>query len=462
MSTNKTDQQTTGVEFKRGPKAFVERRKAPTRTALLSPDVHTARLSTAAATARFEEFAALARAIHLDVVLHETLGVRSIKPATFFGQGQVADLAERFEEEKVELVLIDTALTPVQQRNLERDLGVKVLDRTALILEIFGERAATREGVLQVELAHLNYQRSRLVRSWTHLERQRGGFGFLGGPGETQIEADRRQLRERISSLEKRIEKIRKTRAMQRKPRDAVPFPLVALVGYTNAGKSTIFNLLTGATVMARDVLFATLDTTVRKVVLPHGKKIILSDTVGFIADLPTDLVAAFRATLEEVVLADVILHVRDISNPNHEAQARDVLEVVKGLGVNPDETPLIEVWNKADLVDERALGALRPAGRVETGIAVSATTGQGIDALLGAIEATLGKGSRTFNVFIPHENGQERGWLYEHCEVLGQEGTSQNDTGTFYFVRVPPRHMDGFLTRFSGRLSRPVSKEAR
>lgn len=449
------DNSQPGFDFKRGPNTYFERRKAPTVTALISPDIRTLRTSPVSALARQEEFSALARAIRLNVVFHDIVPIRAPKPATFFGPGQVSSMAEKFEEQDVKLVLVDTSLSPIQQRNLERDLGVKVLDRTALILEIFGERAATREGVLQVELAHLNYQKSRLVRSWTHLERQRGGFGFLGGPGESQIESDRRQLRDRVSALEKRIEKIRRTRAMQRKPRDTVPFPLVALVGYTNAGKSTLFNRLTGADVMAKDVLFATLDTTVRKVELPHGKEIILSDTVGFIADLPTDLVTAFRATLEEVTLADVIIHMRDVSNPNHEAQANEVLNVLSELGVNPDATPIIEAWNKIDLVDEGSpnIPQPKPAGTIEAHAGISAQTGEGIDGLLLAIEDALAKGSRSFKLTIPHTDGQNVGWLYQHCEVLAQD--EPGEEGTQYSVRVIPRHLDGFLERFGQQLQR-------
>jgi len=442
------------IEFRRGPEAFIERRKKATRTALVSPDIRFRPAGERNGEARRQEFYSLGAAIRLDIVFHDTIPVRNMRPATFFGGGQVEMLGKKVHEQEVELVLVDTALSAIQQRNLERDLGAKVLDRTALILEIFGERAATREGVLQVELAHLNYQRSRLVRSWTHLERQRGGFGFLGGPGETQIEADRRQLRDRIAGLEKRIEKIRKTRQMQRKPRDDVPFPLVALVGYTNAGKSSLFNRLSGAEVMAKDVLFATLDTTVRKVALPHGLDIILSDTVGFIADLPTDLVAAFRATLEEVTLADIVLHVRDVANPDHEQQARDVLKVVGDLGVNPDKTPIIEVWNKIDLLEDEPerQTAVKPVGKVKAHLPVSAKTGEGMDQLLATIETTLAAGSRVFHVRVPHASGKDIGWIYSHGEVLSQ--TMPDDQGTRFEVRVNPRHRAAFVKRFKGRLT--------
>ncbi len=303
-----------------GPEAFVDQREQPTRVGLLCPDVRS-QPTRHTIEARQAEFEGLAKAIGVELVFSEIVKVREIRPGTFMGSGTVEAVAKRVAEGDVELLLVDVALSPVQQRNLETETKAKVLDRTGLILEIFGERAATREGVLQVELAHLNYQKGRLVRSWTHLERQRGGFGFLGGPGETQIETDRRLLQDRIALIEERLEKVKRTRAQQRGSKDAAKFPTVALVGYTNSGKSTLFNTLTGADVFAKDLLFATLDTTVRKLTLPEGREVMLSDTVGFVSELPHDLVAAFRATLEEVVEADLILHVRDISNPDHAAQ---------------------------------------------------------------------------------------------------------------------------------------------
>lgn len=444
-----------GVDFQRGPNVFRERKRAPTRAALVCLDLQGHMLQRSAA-ARKSEFEGLAQAIHLDVIFSDLVRLREVRPATYLGGGTVETLAERVEAEDVELVLIDAPLSPVQQRNLERLIGAKVLDRTALILEIFGERAATREGVLQVELAHLNYQKGRLVRSWTHLERQRGGGGFLGGPGETQIESDRRKIRERISVLEKRIGKVMRTRSLQRKPRDAVPFPVVAIVGYTNAGKSSIFNRVTGSAVKAQDLLFATLDTTVRRARLPHGRDIILSDTVGFIADLPTDLVAAFRATLEEVTQADIILHVRDISNPDHTAQAIDVLSVLADLGIGSQSTPIIEAWNKIDKIerfdgDSSELANILPAGPVEASIAVSAQSGEGIDALLEAIETCLAKGSRVFRIAVPHARGGDIGWIYDHGEVIAR-GDS-DEASTELTVRVQPRFNEAFHKRFGKRL---------
>jgi GTP-binding protein HflX len=402
--------------------------------------------------ARKAEFEGLAKAIRVEIVFSEIVRVREVKPATFIGGGHVAELKQKVEEGDVELLLVDAALAPVQQRNLETETNAKVLDRTALILEIFGERAATREGVLQVELAHLNYQKSRLVRSWTHLERQRGGFGFLGGPGETQIETDRRLLEERIRLLEDRLEKVKKTRAQQRSGREAVQIPIVALVGYTNAGKSSLFNRLTGAGVFAENLLFATLDTTLRKLELPHGRQVMLSDTVGFVSELPTTLVAAFRATLEEVTSADVILHVRDVANPDSAAQARDVLKVLGELGVSADTTPIIEVWNKVDLLSDRdVLQTVQPAGHVAATVPVSAQTGEGVDTLLAAIEHTLGQKSRTYRVHIPHANGADVGWLYGHAEIIGKD--EPDDEGQTYEVRVEPRHRDSLVQRFAGRI---------
>lgn len=439
-----------------GPQAFIDRREQPTRAGLVCPDVR-GHAYKHTLEARKAEFEGLAEAIRLDVVFSEVVKVREVKPATFVGGGHVETLAERVKADKIDLLLVDAALTAIQQRNLERETGAKVLDRTALILEIFGERAATREGVLQVELAHLNYQKGRLVRSWTHLERQRGsgGFGFMGGPGETQIESDRRQIMERIVLLEDRLEKVKKTRFQQRQQRKNMP--IVALVGYTNAGKSSIFNALTGAGVFAKDLLFATLDTTIRKLELPHGREVMLSDTVGFVADLPTDLVAAFRATLEEVLEADVILHARDVANPDHAAQAADVLKVLGDLGVSAEETPIIEVWNKIDLLNtadqsvEEMLVTVAPAGKVAATVPVSALTGQGLDALKLAIEKALGEKSRTYHVHVPHSAGSDIGWLHANAEIISRD--EPNEAGSGFVVRIDPRHKAAFLERFNGRI---------
>ena len=384
----------------------------------------------------------------------ESVRLKAVRPATYLGGGTVEALAERVEEEEIELLLVDAQLSPIQQRNLERATGTKVLDRTALILEIFGARASTREGVLQVELAHLNYQKSRLVRSWTHLERQRGGGGFLGGPGETQIESDRRILQDRIRLLESRIDKVKRTRELQRKPRKDAPFPVVAIVGYTNAGKSTLFNHLTGAGVMSKDLLFATLDTTVRKAVLPHGRTVMLSDTVGFIADLPHDLVAAFRATLEEVISADVILHVRDVANPDNSAQAEDVLTVLGELGLNDSTIPVIEAWNKIDLLPEGEAASVMPAGKTMANVPVSAVTGQGLDALLAEIETALSAQSREYALKLPHSASDALGWLYDNTEILERQEPDMD--GTLFLVRVEAAHRDGFFRRYRAYLRSP------
>lgn len=377
-----------------------------------------------------EEAVALAAALpDIAVVGSEVVRLPKVSPGTLFGSGKVAELKARFEELEVDLVLVDGAVGPVQQRNLEKEWNVKLLDRTGLILEIFADRARTREGVLQVELAALSYQRTRLVRAWTHLERQRGGFGFVGGPGETQIEADRRAIDDEVLKIKRQLGKVVKTRELHRAARRKVPFPVVALVGYTNAGKSTLFNRMTGADVLAKDMLFATLDPTMRGVVLPSGKKVILSDTVGFISDLPTQLVAAFRATLEEVLEADLILHVRDIAHPETEEQAEDVGEILESLGVDED-VPLFEVWNKIDLLAPPLREALLVQDARTPGVhAVSAITGEGLDGLLAAIGEALDEERMEETVALPFADGRRRAWLHGAgvvlTEVAGEDGLS-------------------------------------
>jgi GTP-binding protein HflX len=366
---------------------------------------------------------ALAAALpELDVQGSEVVRLARVAPGTLLGSGKVQELKDRFKADHIDLVIVDGTVSPVQQRNLEKEWGVKLLDRTSLILEIFADRARTREGVLQVELAALSYQRTRLVRAWTHLERQRGGFGFVGGPGETQIESDRRAIDDQVVKLRRQLDQVVKTRELHRAARAKVPFPIVALVGYTNAGKSTLFNRITGAEVLAKDMLFATLDPTMRGVTLPSGAKIILSDTVGFISDLPTQLVAAFRATLEEVLSADLILHVRDISHPETVEQAADVADILSSLGVGED-TPQIEVWNKLDLVDgsQREALAAQAAQRPRV-LPVSALTGEGVDKLLTLITATLDADRTEAQLTVPFDHGRKRAWLHEQNIVQSEQ----------------------------------------
>jgi GTP-binding protein HflX len=385
-----------------------------------------AQASTRTPEARLEETAGLARAIDLTIVQAGLVTLSDIRPATYIGKGKVDEIAGMVKSLSASIVVLDCPISPVQQRNLEKAWSAKVIDRTGLILEIFGRRARTREGALQVELAHLTYQKSRLVRSWTHLERQRGGFGFLGGPGETQIEADRRVIEERIARIEAELDKVKRTRKLHRDSRKRVPYPIVALVGYTNAGKSTLFNRLTAATVLSADMLFATLDPTLRAVELPRGVKAILSDTVGFISDLPTMLVAAFRATLEEVIEADVILHVRDVSNGDSEAQLHDVEKVLGELGIAAADRRLIEVWNKIDCLDTearaRVLNLMERRSADRRPVAVSALTGEGMSGLLAAIEAHLGESRQTIEVSVDPADGAGLSWLYRHSEVLAKD----------------------------------------
>jgi len=379
-------------------------------------------------SARMAEASGLALAIGLDVIAERAVNVRKVHPATLIGKGQVDDLAALVEDERIELVVVDGSLTPIQQRNLETAIKAKVIDRTALILEIFGERAVTAEGRLQVELAHLDYQQGRLVRSWTHLERQRGGFGFLGGPGETQIEADRRMIRDRMARLRRQLEDVRRTRALHRTRRKRAPWPVVALVGYTNAGKSTLFNRLSGSAVTAEDMLFATLDPTMRQIPVPGLGKVILSDTVGFVSDLPTQLIAAFRATLEEVESADLLLHVRDISHPETEAQHADVLAVLGELGLGPlgkekggEGPPIIEIYNKIDALspDDRTLVFAR--SERDKAIALSAMTGEGVDQLITRIVADLGGSELERDLVLPAGDGRTLAWLHRNARILEQ-----------------------------------------
>jgi len=402
--------------------------------------------------ARLEEAVGLARAIDLEIVEAGLVSLTELRPATYIGKGKVDEIAGLVKSLQASLVVMDCALSPVQQRNLEKAWGAKVLDRTGLILEIFGRRARTREGALQVELAHLTYQKSRLVRSWTHLERQRGGFGFLGGPGETQIEADRRVIAERIARIEADIEKVKRTRKLHRDSRKRVPYPIVALVGYTNAGKSTLFNRMTQATVLSADMLFATLDPTLRSVTLPHGSRIILSDTVGFISDLPTMLVAAFRATLEEVIEADLILHVHDVSHGDAEAQAKDVETVLGELDIAPDDRRLIAVWNKVDRLDAAQREQLHNLAQRQPDdrrpMPVSAVTGEGIDQLVALIEARLGERRITLSLALDPADGAGVSWLHRHTEVLAKV-LSDDAKQMNFTVRVDPTKADLVRSKF-------------
>jgi GTP-binding protein HflX len=408
---------------------------------------------------RLDEAVGLARAIDLDVVEAGIVNLTTIRPATYIGKGKVEEIAGLIKGLEAGLVIMDCAVSPVQQRNLERAWSAKVLDRTGLILEIFGRRARTREGSLQVELAHLNYQRSRLVRSWTHLERQRGGFGFLGGPGETQLETDRRIIAERIARIEKELEGVKRTRKLHRDSRKRVPYPIVALVGYTNAGKSTLFNRMTQARVLSADMLFATLDPTLRAVGLPHGARVILSDTVGFISELPTLLVAAFRATLEEVIEADIILHVRDVSHGDAEAQSLDVTDVLRQLGIEPGDSRLVEVWNKVDRLDsgerERTLNLAARQTEEHPVVVVSALTGEGTDQLIGLIEERLAQTRITLDLVLDGADGAGLSWLYRNAEVLAKN--TDDDGRMAVTVRADPAKANIVRTKF-GLATAPIA----
>jgi GTPase len=407
------------------------------------------------ARARLAEAVGLTAAIGLEVIGEHIVPLARAMPATLIGSGKVAEIAAEAAALEPEVVIVNAQLSPVQQRNLEREWKSKVLDRTALILEIFGERARTREGRLQVELAHLTWQRSRLVRSWTHLERQRGGFGFLGGPGETQIETDRRLIGERLAKIRRELEGVKRTRGLQRRARKRVPFPVIALVGYTNAGKSTLFNKLTAAGVLAQDVLFATLDPTMRGLKLPGGTKVVLSDTVGFIADLPHELVAAFRATLEEVLEADLIAHVRDAAHLETEAQKSDVLKVLAELGVQPGrDRPFVEILNKTDLLEPGVRDGLRARGtaRADAPVAVSALSGEGLPALLQRFEDMVTGGNIVLRLALEPSDGEGLAWAYRHARVLARD--DKGDDGIVLTLSANPQEAEKLGHRFFGKIS--------
>jgi len=388
--------------------------------------------------ARVEEAKGLAEAIGIDVVAAKPFRVRAVRPATLLGKGQVEEIAELAKAQDAHLLIVDAALTPIQQKNLEDEAGTKVIDRTGLILEIFGERAATAEGRMQVELAHLDYQAGRLVRSWTHLERQRGGFGFLGGPGETQIEADRRMIRDRMAKIRRELDQVKRTRSLHRGRRQRAPWPVIALVGYTNAGKSTLFNRLTGEDVFAENLLFATLDPTMRDIRLPGFDKVILSDTVGFVSDLPTELIAAFRATLEEVASADLLVHVRNVAHPDSEAQRDDVDDVLASLGLAEEGAPpRIEAWNKIDLlVGEERERVLEEAERRDDVVPISAITGEGLDSLRERLSERLRSGEQVHDIRMSASEGSKIAWLHARGEVLDQQ---MDDDEIRLSVRLSP-----------------------
>jgi GTP-binding protein HflX len=417
------------------------------RAAVVHPSVFGGVDGPRAPEARLEEAVGLTHAIGLDIVVAEVIRLKRVRPATLLTKGTLERFAELADDEHLDLIVIDSALTPVQQRNLENTLKTKVIDRTGLILEIFGARARTYEGRLQVELASLTYQRSRLVRSWTHLERQRGGRGFLGGPGERQIEMDRRIIGQRITKLEKDLLAIRRTRALHRQARQRVPYPVIPLVGYTNAGKSTLFNHLTQAGVVVKDMLFATLDPTLRQIELPNGRNVILGDTVGFISDLPTQLVAAFRATLEDVEQADVIVHVRDASHPDSEPQKDDVVRILAALGIG-ESVPVIEVMNKIDLLDDEARGILlQRSARTQDCIPISATSGIGCDVLLRMLDRKLSQHEQTFNLVLDATDGAAAAWLYSHGRVLKRVDEGDHSR---ILVTLNPADKERFEHRFN------------